>query len=169
MLFSRVSIMRQNSKYVDCTAFAVAEVITTLSLFEYIIIQLRRHWYFYQHTLVHLLLYRRMPSILHSIIRSSYCLAYHALPGSCLDISIQRFPSFSCNFSKILSSSSVHGSRLSVGSNWLYHLSLHCFPSLPGSRLEISDHFVIPLSLHFLMTLSSSAVHLPFIKHLFLI
>ena len=66
------------------------------------------------------------------------------LPGKSLAILAHWFPNWSWAWVKSLSSSSVHGDLLMLGSRWLCHRSRHCLPIRPFKCLAIRVHFFGP-------------------------
>lgn len=73
-------------------------------------------------------------------------MALAGLPGNNLAIWAHWFPYWEWCSIMILSSAADQGSFFTVGSKWLYHLSLHCLPIRPGKFCAIRDHFLAPYS-----------------------
>mmetsp|Transcript_10202 Transcript_10202/g.42346 ORF Transcript_10202/g.42346 Transcript_10202/m.42346 type:complete len:251 (+) Transcript_10202:1704-2456(+) len=91
-----------------------------------------------------------------------FLMALSVLPGSILAISAHLLPWILWASSRVLSSSSVHPSRLISGLRWLCHRSRHCLPMRPGRSLAIIDHFLAPCSpTRRMIAASSSGVHGP--------
>mmetsp|Transcript_41467 Transcript_41467/g.84780 ORF Transcript_41467/g.84780 Transcript_41467/m.84780 type:complete len:201 (+) Transcript_41467:602-1204(+) len=93
-----------------------------------------------------------------------FLIALSVLPGRRRAISAHLFFSRTCASIRIWSSSALHASFFTLGSSWLCHRSLICFPFLPGISAANDAHAMgfpgmVNFATSFVTISSSSFVH----------